>query len=210
MINFKPKKLSWPDIWSQAEDFRKKHKFANQLPVNIEALIEFNLGIDIVPIFGLKEEAEVEAFLSKDLKTIYVDKIGFDNPNYRARHRFTLAEEIGHYVLHRDIYVDGVKYETEEEFINDIQNMDENDLDWVEKQARQFAGRLLVPLKELKDLIVKNKELIDLVYEKYDGDNIEEFAIEGFSKKFCNKFGVSHHVVKYRISYEKLNSYFQR
>tara|TARA_R110000751_G_scaffold150707_3_gene255668 strand:+ start:936 stop:1568 length:633 start_codon:yes stop_codon:yes gene_type:complete len=210
MINFTPKKISWLNIWQQAEEFREKHKFANQLPVNVEALIEFNLGMDIVPMSGLKAEAEVEAFLSKDLKTIYIDSQGFDNPNYRARHRFTLAEEIGHYVLHKEIYTNGVKYETEEEFINDIRNMDETDLDWVEKQARQFAGRLLVPLKNLEDLIVKNQDLIDLVYKKYDGDDKEEFAIEGFSKKFCDEFGVSHYVVKYRISYEGLNHYFQR
>lgn len=210
MINFKPQKLNWPNIWQITEEFREKHPFAKQTPLNIEALIEFNLGIDIVPMVGLKAKAEVEAFLSKDLKTIYVDSIGYENPKYRARHRFTLAEEIGHYVLHKDIYTEGVKYESEEEFISDIQNMDETDLDWVEKQARQFAGRLLVPLKPLEDLIVKNMGLIDAVYERYDGDNIEEFAIEGFSKKYCDDFGVSHQVLKYRINYEKLNHYFQR
>ena len=210
MIKFTPKKLSWPDIWDITEEFRSKHKFANEFPVKIEELIEFNLGIEIVPEPNLKLKIDVEAYLSKDLKKIYIDKKGFESNAYLARHRFTLAEEVGHYVLHRDIYEKGVKYESEDEFIQDIQNMDIDDLIWVERQAKQFAGRLLVPKDELVKRIERSSDLIDSAYEKYKGgEDLEEFIIEAFSKKFCGDFLVSYMVLEIRINNEKLNHYFR-
>lgn len=211
MINFTPEKLSKQHIWDIVEDFRSQHPFAQNFPVKIEELIEFNLGIEIVVLKNLKLLVDVEAFLSKDLRKIFIDSRGYDNNSYIPRHRFTLAEEVGHFVLHKKIYQQGVTYTSEEEFINDILNMDQDDLDWVEYQARQFAGRLLVPLNELEDLIKKNKRLIDEFYQRYYGtDDVKEFVIEGMSKKICNVFEVSFSVIKYRIYHENLEHYFLR
>lgn len=211
MIDYKPKILSWPQIWNIAEEFRSEYSNAKKFPVQIEDLIEFELKIDMVPITGLKSEVGVEAFLSKDMREIRVDATAYNNPRYLPRLRFTLAEEVGHFVLHNEIYKQNVSYTSEEEFIKDILDMDENDLAWVERQARQFAGRLLVPLEELESRIEKYSDLVDSLYERYEGgENIEDLAIEGLSKKICVDFGVSWEVICYRISYEKLNNKFIR
>jgi len=42
MINFKAEILKWPDIWNKVEEFRNFHPRAKQIPVDIEALIEFD------------------------------------------------------------------------------------------------------------------------------------------------------------------------
>ena len=210
MINFKPEFLKWPDIWNKVEKFRTFYPRAKQIPVDIEALIEFDLGLDIVPTFGLKQEVGVEAFLSKNLKEIRVDNEAFISQAYANRLRFTLAEEIGHYVLHRPIYLEGVKYNSEEEFVEDILNMDEDNLNWIERQAREFAGRLLVPVGDLEKKINERKAQIEKFHEKYTGGgNVTDLAIEGVSKMICAYFGVSWQVIRNRIRSEKLYDRFE-
>lgn len=209
MIKFTPDRLTKKTIWDLAEDFRSNHKYAMTLPVMVEELIEFNLGIEIRPVTGLRLSCEVEAFLSKDLRTIFVDRKGYDNSSYLRRLRFTLAEEVAHFVLHGDIYRQGVRYESQEEFINDVINMDSRDLHWVEYQARQFAGRLLVPYSVLEEQIEANLSNIEEFYKKYNGsDDIKDFVIEGVSKIVCDHFEVSYEVIRARIYHEELEHYF--
>ena len=118
---------------------------------------------------------------------------------------------MGHLILHSDIYKEGVSYGSEEEFIKDIQEMDEDDLNWIEKQAKQFAGRLLIPVSELTRRIEEHEKQIAQIHQKYYGDdNAEELAIEGFSKKVCSDFEVLWHVIRNRIGYEKLTDKFVR
>lgn len=211
MIHYKPKILSWPQIWEMAEEFRRYHKYAATFPVEIEDLIEFELGIDIIPTFGLKQTVGVEAFLSKNRAEIRVDSVAYNNPVYLSRLRFTLAEEVAHLVLHKEIYEDGVSYSSEEEFIDDILSMDEDDLNWIERQARQFAGRLLVPLDHLDSRISLHNDHINQLHARYRGaEEVEKLAIEGFSKKVCGDFAVSWEVIRNRINYEKLDGRFKR
>jgi len=211
MIEYKPKRLTNKSIWEQADLFRESKEYGKEIPVKIEKLIEFELNMDIIPITGLKELSGVKAFLSLNLKGIRVDRKAYDNPNYLPRLRFTLAEEVGHYILHKEIYQEGVSYNSEEEFIQDILNMDENDLSWIEKQARQFAGRLLVPTETLFQQIKSNEEKIDQLYAiNQDEENSRSLAIEGVSKRICDNFQVSWQVIRNRIGYENLKYLFER
>ena len=95
MIQFRPKILRWPQIWDIVEEFRLSYKYTNTFPVQIEEIIEFDLGLDITPILGLKQKVGVEAFLSKDLKSIKVDSFGYSSNAFLPRLRFTLAEGSG-------------------------------------------------------------------------------------------------------------------
>lgn len=205
MIKFKPEKLSRSRIQELAEEFRSSYKFAQKLPVMVEDLIELELGLEIVLDYGLKQKAGVEAFLSANLKQIRVDNNEYETNNLSNRYRFTLAEEIGHFYLHKDIYNEGVKYESVEEFIDDYAKMDEDDLGWIEFQAREFAGRLLVPKDILKQKIEEKGDEIARFHQKYEGTNESmDLLKEGISKITCNYFGVSWHVIHARIRIENL------
>jgi Zn-dependent peptidase ImmA (M78 family) len=93
--------LSYDDINKRAEDFLREHKRNEILPVDIEAIAEFDLGLNIFPFPNLQETFDVEGFISGDLNVIYVDEfIYYQRP---ARYRFTLAHEIGHYIFHSDL-----------------------------------------------------------------------------------------------------------
>ena len=80
--------LSYDDINKRAEDFLREHKRNEILPVNIESIAEFDLGLNIFPFPNLQETFDVEGFISGDLNVIYVDEfIYYQRP---ARYRFTL------------------------------------------------------------------------------------------------------------------------
>jgi len=68
MRPIKPDRLRFETIREKAEDFRKEHVKPNDLiPVPIEKIIEFNLNLNIIPEFGLKQEADIEGVLLSDL-----------------------------------------------------------------------------------------------------------------------------------------------
>lgn len=209
MIHFTPERLTYDAIKDKAEEFRGGHPKAQKFPVDIEEVIEFDLGLDIVPARQLCLKTGVEAFLSNDLKSIWVDYEKYHHEYTQARLRFTLAEEVGHYHLHKSIYVQGVNYESEGDFIRDVRGMDEDCVTWIDRQAREFAGRLLVPLEKLEEEIAKNKGRIEDYLKTSTNNDCSDLAKEAFSRRVCANFKVSWEVVKNRIRSEKLSYHFE-
>ncbi len=126
---------------------------------------------------------------------------------YLNRIRYSVAHEIGHLILHKNVY-DNFKLKSELEWIELIQKLPENEYTWLEQHAYEFAGRLLVPLDELQK-----------VFNKYDSDilgikkllpDIEDIKIaERIAPKICNRFEVSANVITKRILNEKLLEKYQ-
>ena len=113
-------------------------------------LAEFDLGLDLVPADGLREQLDIEALLMGDLRSILVDRHAFMSPRLQYRLRFSVAHEIGHLILHRDIY-GGLKHATASEWFDYISAIPDVEYGWVEWQAYEFAGRLLVPPESLRE-----------------------------------------------------------
>lgn len=116
------------------------------LPVPIEEIIEFKFGLDIIPIPGLQKIIEVDAFLSQDLKSISVDEAVYDGR--QRRYRFSLAHELGHLVLHKEIYKE-LSSNSVVDWKKNIQQLPDKEYSLLEWQAQNFAGLLLVPPEEL-------------------------------------------------------------
>ena len=87
---------------------------------------------------------------NKPAPKIYLNK---DRPN--SRKKFTLAHEIGHYVLHKD---DKVRYRIDElDYSNDTETIK------LESEANYFAASLLVPADKLnKILSLSNNDYISI------------------------------------------------
>lgn len=116
-----------------------------KFPIDIEKICDY-LKISIVPVAGLSEKFGMDAFIAASFTTIYVD---FDE--FRAesnRYRFSIAHEIGHFVLHREYFPSRVESFTEwaGSVINDL-------CGYVESQANCFAGCLLVPEGEIMRIL---------------------------------------------------------
>lgn len=146
------KRLNSNDIEKAAETFLTKHNPENKIPVPIEEIIEFNLGIQIIPRKGLLNLEQIDAFVSKDCTSIYIDEDSYMQQTVRSR--FTLAHEVGHVVIHRDL-------------IKTVNNTDE----WrkfvlgsgtgraiYETEANIFAGCLLMPKEEILKAFEKAKD----------------------------------------------------
>lgn len=179
------------------------------IPVNVERIIEKGLKIEIVPINDLKSHLDMEAMLAHDLKTIFIDEYSFNNPNFDNRTRFSLAHELGHYFLHKDVYK-SVKFKTQEEWIEYMNQLDPNDLEWFEWQANEFAGRLLVPLAPLTKAVEEQKDYISgreneaIKKGIKDKDELDKWKRYALATRICSAFQVSAETMEMRLKKEKV------
>jgi len=89
----------------------------------------------------------VDGFISGDLTCIRVDQFVLEKRV--NRYRFTLAHELGHWYLHRDLYAQ-LSFGSIDEWKRFQIEVDETDYGWLEYQAYAFAGLVLVPTGHLK------------------------------------------------------------
>ncbi|MBL7068336.1 MAG: ImmA/IrrE family metallo-endopeptidase [Candidatus Omnitrophica bacterium] len=156
------------------------------------------MKLDIIPIPGLHRAFDVDGFLSSDRKSISIDEGVYQSRP--GRYRFTLAHEIGHLVLHKDIY-ERYEFENVAEWKEFINKFPEKEYSWFEWQAYEFAGLVLVPpahlnkrviyhTKEIKSLGIQNKDVIN--------DRVTELLSEDFV--------VSRDVIQRRLTKEAKKS----
>ncbi|MBU0661645.1 ImmA/IrrE family metallo-endopeptidase [Patescibacteria group bacterium] len=197
---FKAPKIPFRIIREHADDFRDKYWSEGTLPIDIFKIIELRLKLDVIPIRELQTRYDIDAFLSCDLKSIFVDSKQFEEDRFLNRIRFSVAHELGHLVLHSKIYQD-FKFESIQDRITFILGLPEDEYSWIENQAHEFAGRLLVPRDILKECLDEMSDKIDFAKANYDD---EELIASYIAPNICKKFQVSDQVIKKRILREKL------
>ena len=101
-MGFEPPVLSYDDVRGYAEEFLAEYHAKESVPTPIEEIVEFDFGMDVIPIPGLRDEVGVDAFLASDLESISVDEDVMIH--FKARYRFSLAHELGHHWIHDDLY----------------------------------------------------------------------------------------------------------
>ncbi|MFO7654225.1 MAG: hypothetical protein R6X25_10435, partial [Candidatus Krumholzibacteriia bacterium] len=97
----------------RADAFLAEHNPEGILPLPIEEIIEFRLGINIVPVLGLQDRIGTVGFITSDLQEIDVDLEVAER--FPSRFRWTLTHEVGHLLLHRHVY-DGQQFRTADEW----------------------------------------------------------------------------------------------
>ena len=144
----KPQQLRWVEIRKKAEEFRNEYvKPVDLIPVPIEEIVEIDLEITPWPIDQLLKEVDIDGFLSKDLKYIFVDKDVYMDPRWANRLRFTYAHEIGHLILHKE-EIESCEFRTENDWKRFREDMSEDDLYWFEQQSScKFIGLLFKPIQ---------------------------------------------------------------
>jgi Zn-dependent peptidase ImmA (M78 family) len=111
--------------------------------------------------------------------------IGFNPADAKTRQRFTMAHELGHFVLHRqlesEVFIDRdfiVKYRSEKDYtVLEARQ---------EQEANIFAAALLMP-----------KDMLKSEFEKKEYANLKERA---FIDKMAKVFDVSSQAMTYRIA----------
>lgn len=135
------------------------------------------------------------------MKNICIDLDVYQDERQINRLRFTYAHEIGHLVLHQK-EIRQCDFRTNEDWIHFHEDFLENDLNWFQQQAYEFAGRLLVPKKQLMKEVKKHQKKIEEYRERIEGG--EEELLEAISRLVCGRFKVSWNVIQKRIRKEKV------
>jgi hypothetical protein len=185
----------------QANEFLARHHPDGTIPIPIEEIVEFQLGMDIVPTPGLHQLLEVDGFISSDLREIRVDQSVYQSRP--GRYRFTLAHEIGHSILHADIFRSR-SFRTIAEWKTFVNSIPDKEHGWIEYQAYAFAGLLLVPSEPLAIAV---RACVDKI--KGEGIDLREnwdFAWTRIAAFVAKDFDVSSRVVEKRLEKDGLTN----
>lgn len=199
--DFKAPYISQSEVWNRADDFRSKF-WNGDLPVDVIGIVEFDLSLDIVPMTSLRQDADIDALLLSDWQTIVVDQGFYMDDRYQNRIRFSVAHELGHFVMHKDAF-DRIPRASAEEWIAFVRDMPEREYSFLESHAYEFAGRFLVPpaqLSEELDAAIELAERSGLPREQLQEDSHMQYL----AKPIARRFEVSSSVVERRLIKEKL------
>ncbi len=192
---FKVPYISDDVIRVAADRFRKKY-WGDVIPVNIESIIEEKLAMEIIPIPDLKKHINTDAFISSDWQSVYVDNEKYMEDSYYNRLRFSIAHEIGHYVLHQALYEE-LKINSLSDFSDFLNNISGKQYGYIETQANKFANYFLVPRNILK------KERVKIMQDYNEITSLEEKLINSYiATPLSKKFGVSSEVMEIALNTE--------
>lgn len=199
---FKCKWIDQNQLRELADQKRQKYWPEGILPVDTTKIIELRLRLEVEPMFDLLSTLDVDAYLKTDLSGIVVDHECYMNDKFLNRLRFSMAHELAHYFLHREIY-SSLSLSSPEDWKEFIQNVPETEYEAFEYQANEFAGRFLVPYEKLKSAIMDSIEMLKrsgIEYLLSDSDMVLS-RISPFLRRI---FGVSEQVIEIRVRREKL------
>jgi hypothetical protein len=195
---FKAPYLSKEEIEISAAQIRGQYKSAQKIPLDVLGFAEFDLGLefDFAPIQQLKQDA----FLRPDLTGIWFDGTVFKEPSLQPRLRFSAAHELAHLFLHKHIY-GAVKFGTVKQWIAFINAIPVAEYNWIEWQADEFAGRFLMPTKELTTALAE--AVADAEREGFFKQGKEE-VLDFCCRALHGHFGVSRQAMQTRIRKSEL------
>ncbi len=191
--------LPYDKLRTCAAEFLAQHHPSGTVPTPIAAIVEFQFGMDIVPIPGLRDLFEVDSSISNDLTTIYVDEFVFNKRS--ARYHFSLAHELSHRLIHGEVFRQLV-FRNLAEWKRAITSIPPDQYNWIEWQAYSLAGLILVPsgpLRAAYDRTSTRAALAGVVVEDADVQ-ARRIVAASLAKEFC----VSADVIQKRLKYDRI------
>ena len=185
----KVRQIDKKEIEAAALRILKDHGRHDSLPVNVEVLVE-QCGANHIPIPKLLSAHGVEGTISENCKAIYIDRDLSTN-----RYRFTLAHELGHIQLHRELILE--RFEdpssdrmTWEEFTDDEYRV-------CERQAHLFAGAILLPEGPLQTVFDAKCKLLKAGGAEFE--SLDSYAKMKFLRAMGSDVGVSNQALRIRL-----------
>lgn len=185
----------------KAAAFLRKYHPLGDVPVPIEEIFELELGMALDLHEGLYATHGLNAALQDGLKGMWVDGETWEKKPFKLR--FTLAQKIGHLVLHKDFF-EGLSYESPLELARQLGKLTQTEIDSLEIQACNFAEQILVPKRRLMALISPHMyKLFKAGIDLTDKKNTEK-ARAHIGNAIHREFEVSKIVVAKRLEYLKV------
>ena len=188
-----------------ADDYSNKHSLSGIVPVDVELLVDNVLRINVIPFPSLCRSFDVNAFISNDLRKIYVDEHLYEN--YEPQYRFTLAHELGPMVLHGAFYKQ-FKIESLAAYVDFVSGISEDEYRLIKTQANDFAGLFLVPASPLRTHFMKESlDIIHFLSSRFRGLSRDKYlgqAAELIARRLSSIFNVHYLPIQIRIGRDKL------
>ncbi|MBO9682366.1 MAG: ImmA/IrrE family metallo-endopeptidase [Flavisolibacter sp.] len=155
--------MNYSEINRIAQDLIREHSLL-ATPIKVEDIAR-SMGIKVIP-YPLEQNMSGLLVLEKNSAVI-----GYNQNEARVRRRFTVAHEIGHYVLHRDksdrqVFVD----KNFKAMFRSFESANEPTVAKLETEANVFAACLLMPETLVREEVGKTE--LDLGGE----DSIRDLA----------------------------------
>lgn len=191
--------FSYSDIGKRAQAFLTEYHPSFEIPIPIEDIADVKMGLDIVPVNNLCKDFGLSGYLTRDRSAIFVDQ--FQADNYEEKFRYTLAHEVGHYVLHKAFYED-LPFEAPDEYIAWRLSMPPEDMSWFETHGDWFAGHLLVPTNRLEEICAEVVGKYQKIFSKFK--TIPDDTWSYISNEVATYFEVNPPVAEIRIKKESI------
>lgn len=191
-----------PQIWREADAFRDRYWPSEEIPVDVLAIVEFELGLEIRPVSRMREEEDIDALLLGNWRTLMVDLRHYMDDRYLILLRFSVAHELGHYVLHKSIF-DQMPRGSIDEWVRFTLELPDKEYSFLEYHAYEFAGRLLVSPAALAsefEAVMAQVERSGLKRSELRDESHLGYLV----KPIAAKFGVSSEVIERRLTKEGL------
>lgn len=187
----KIKFIKLAEIKEKANSFRQKF-WNEEIPIDIEKIIEIKLRIYIITVPQLRVLCDTDAFITPNKNQIYVDKDMYMDERNRNRLRFSYAHEMGHYILHNELY-ESLNIDNYEDYYRFYDELSEEEYGKIETQANLFASYLLVP----RDRLAVYKQEVERKFIKKEIVNIEKEMLNSYLAIPLSKlFGISEEAMK--------------
>jgi Zn-dependent peptidase ImmA (M78 family) len=198
-VTIKAPYLPYDLLRIKAQDFLIEHHPSGTIPIPIAAIVEFQFNMDIVTIPGLLESLDVDSSISSDLTTIYIDERVFKK--YPTRYHFSVAHELSHLLIHEDVFRQ-LHFGNLNEWKAAMASIPQSQYTWIEQQAYNLAGLILVPPEHLSNAYArckKDAEAVGISLAELDSQ-----AIKIICANIGREFEVSAAVICKRLKFDKL------
>ena len=188
-------------VWTKIEELRSNYDLLgdDKTPIDVFTFLEVDLGLDPIPFDDLETKYRVEAAIKADFSGIYLDAEQYalmeNGPEWKLnRLRFTVAHELGHFFLHRDL-PQSSHFSSLPDFAKWTENYGGRKYT-AEQEANEFAGRLLVPEMRLAQAFdTFADEMERLIPNFIDSGQLRD----KFAARAAQRFGVNSQVISIRL-----------
>lgn len=189
--------LGWKEIAKKANAFAVEHKLAQRkFPLDVEEIAEFDLGMEIRLCAGVLEDFGSPAQIAPGDKRPIITVDAEQYRQHTSFYRYSVAHEIGHYVLHRE-WLEKVwqLIGSVEDWQRVILNQSEDDYQWMEGQAEEFASYLLAPEEVFEPFLATQVSKIESVDVPLQSEDILPYLANPVGEFF----GMSNSAAQARI-----------
>ncbi len=173
-------------------------RFTGEAPIDIDYITEM-MGLEIVDINRLKEDFGLYGCLGQVKKkfVIFVQKGDFKLTNYYTS--FTIAEELSHFILHKEYFKNVRDINEAFEFYTEIAQQSEM---MIELNAKYLAGAILLPREHLKKKSIEaykqNESVFNEILKNGNEENCEAI-IAGISSSLSDIYRVPEGPISFRL-----------